>query len=303
MGTAFRYVLCTGDTAGVASAVADAHALVLEIEHVFSDYDPSSEVSRLAALGAGRHPVSPELAHVLTASLAWTDSSGGAFDVTLGSLTRMWRRAMRRGEIPATEAVDSARRQSGARFLELIGGDSVDVAIDGLRLDFGGIAKGHAADRARELLAARGFPVTLVDAGGDLSIGDAPTGSGGWSVAVDHGNGASQAWLLQNTSVATSGDRYQFVDSGGVRYSHILDPATGLGTTVRRTVTVVAPDGADADALASALSVMDLDAGLSMAGRYGRAVLVATPDTLRRAGSPMRVSAARPACPGTALTI
>jgi thiamine biosynthesis lipoprotein len=129
-----------------------------------------------------------------------------------------------------------------------------------MALDLGGIAKGYAADVALEELRRRGLRVALVDAGGDIVVGDAPPGEGGWRVEIPGG----QHILLSGAAVATSGDRYRYVEIDGVRYSHVVDPRTGLGCPDAPAVTVVAQDGTTADVLASALTVMDAATGRAL---------------------------------------
>jgi thiamine biosynthesis lipoprotein len=165
-----------------------------------------------------------------------------------------------------------------------------------MRLDLGGIAKGYAADQALAVLRDRGIPRALVDAGGDLAIGDPPPDARGWRIAVatphstssppssptpppEDGAGTygaeSTVLLLSNCGVATSGDAYQFVEFEGRRYSHIVDPRTGMGVVGASSVTVVAPDGMTADALASAVSVLGPEEGIALIDRTpGAAALV-----------------------------
>jgi thiamine biosynthesis lipoprotein len=109
-------------------------------------------------------------------------------------------------------------------------------------------------------LRARGLPIAFVDAGGDLALGDAPPGTDGWRVEFPGG----EVHHLARIGVATSGDRYQFLEVEGVRYSHIVDPRTGLGVPDSPTVVVLAADATTADVLASALSVLDSAVGLRL---------------------------------------
>jgi thiamine biosynthesis lipoprotein len=188
-------------------------------------------------------------------------ASGGAFDVTVGPLTRLWREARRAGRLPLTAALDDAREITGFSLLQL---DPHRRTLwfqkSGMSLDLGGIGKGYAADAALAELAERGITRALVDLGGDLSLGDAPPGRAGWRVQV----GGEGPLLLARRGVATSGDLEQFVEIEGVRYSHILDPRTGIGLTDRGRVTVISRHCIDADAFASAHSVLDPDAGLEL---------------------------------------
>ena len=141
------------------------------------------------------------------------------------------------------------------------------LAVAGMRLDLGGIAKGFAADEAQAVLRAHGITRALVAAGGDVVVSGPPPGRQGWSVAVALPWGlqaADPVLELHDAAVSTSGDAEQFVTLDGVRYSHIVDPRTGRALTGRRAATVVARTGAEADALATALCVLPPDEGLAL---------------------------------------
>ena len=114
-----------------------------------------------------------------------------------------------------------------------------------MKLDLGGIAKGYAADQALAVLKSQGVVSALVDASGDLAIGAAPPGQQGWKIGIaplEAGSPPSRFLMLAECGVATSGDAWQFVEIDGHRYSHIIDPHTGIGLTTRSSVTVIAPD-------------------------------------------------------------
>jgi thiamine biosynthesis lipoprotein len=151
----------------------------------------------------------------------------------------------------------------------------------GMRLDPGGIAKGFAADAALKVLRDAGMTRALVAAGGDLSLGLAPPGSNGWDVVLagldpDRSAPDSPVWLA-NAGASTSGDAEQWVEIDGIRYSHIVDPRTGLGLTGHTSVTVIAPDATTSDMLATAVSVLGPDAGLQLIDRWrGTAALIGT---------------------------
>jgi thiamine biosynthesis lipoprotein len=136
-----------------------------------------------------------------------------------------------------------------------------------MELDLGGIAKGYAADAAIKLLQQQyGIKSALVAASGDITCGDAPPGAAGWKIAIapiTRGQKAREL-ILANSAVSTSGDLEQFVEIGGVRYSHVLDPRTGLGLTGRRSVTVIAPRGVTADSMTKAVSVLPLEQALAL---------------------------------------
>ena len=258
MGTRFRIVLhAPRDVA--ADAAADAFARVDEIDHRLSDYRVDSDLRRLELEAVGRPvPVHPDVWEVLDASQRLAAATGGAFDVTVGSLTRLWRWAARRGIDPDPERVAAARARTGYRQLVLDPETrSVTLANPGVQLDAGGIAKGYAVDAAFELLADRGLAIALVDGGGDIRVGAPPPASAGWSIAVPDGpDGAVRSVDVANMAIATSGSSYRQRRVGEETFSHLVDPRSGLGVTAGRVVTVFAATTTLADALASALGVL-----------------------------------------------
>lgn len=288
MGTEFRLVVHDADSVAASAAADRAFARIAELEAVLSDYDPASEVSRLSATaGEGRWvPVSADLWAVLSRAKEWADRSDGAFDPTVGSLTRLWRRAARRGSVPGPEAVEAALLPVGHRRLALAPDRrAVRLEAPGARLDLGGIAKGWAADVALELLAEAGFPRALVDAGGDVAAGAPPPGEEGWRVALPTASGAEEpdpaacVVRLARAALATSGATERSVEVDGVRHSHVLDPRTGTALTHGRVITVLAPRAADADALASALSVLHpANGGALLGGSPGAGARILEPD-------------------------
>ena len=161
---------------------------------------------------------------------------------------------------------------------------TVRFARAGIRLDAGGIAKGYAADRALEEIAATGLSQALVAAGGDLALGQPPPGRAGWEVTLaglDADRGApGSPIVVARCGVSTSGDAEQWVEIGGVRYSHIIDPRTGIALMGRRSVSVIARDATSSDMLATALSVLGPDEGARVIARYRHAAaLVGTRST------------------------
>ncbi|MFT5141738.1 MAG: thiamine biosynthesis lipoprotein [Rhodothermales bacterium] len=272
MGTTFGIIVCTQDPQGALQAMDRAFDRVDELERVFSDFDPDSEVSVLVREGWS-DAVSQDLWRVLLEAREWAAVSGGKFDVTAGNLTRLWRHSMRRGTIPGPEEIAGARGATGWRLVDI--GEGTVQLTGGVRLDFGGIAKGVAADAALETLREAGFPISLVDAGGDLRLGDSPPDSRGWRVSVPVSTDAREVWLASGVAIATSGDNYRNVAHEGVRYSHVLDPDSGMGMTDRRLVTVVATTAAAADAMASALSILPLGQGLGLAADHAVAAIIA----------------------------
>ena len=270
MGSTFEIVLYAPDETAAQRAFDAAYQRIDALNRVFSDYDSESEVSRLCRQAPMDCPVpvSPELLHVLQVSQRLSEKTAGAFDVTIGPLSRLWRRARRQGKLPSPERLAEARAAVGYRHIELDADDHrVRLTAAGMRLDFGGIAKGYACDEALAAMREAGVTRALVNGGGDLALGEPPPGQSGWRIGVaplKPDDPPSRILHLARCGVATSGDAWQFTEIDGTRYSHILDPRTGLGIESRSSVTVLAPDGMTADALASAVSVLGPQRGLAL---------------------------------------
>jgi thiamine biosynthesis lipoprotein len=272
MGTLVRIQLYAADEARAAAAFRAAFARIEELDAALSDYRPDSELNRLCRAPAGTAVgVGADLITVLEASQKLAKETGGAFDVTLGPLTHLWREARAMRRVPEAAAVRAASARSGYRKLHLdMERRTATLDEPDMQLDVGGIAKGYAADEALRVLARLGIRRALVAMSGDLAIGDAPPGKAGWTVAAGE---PARVLVLSNAAVSTSGDTEQHLDAGGVRYSHIVDPATGMGLTHATVVTIVARRGIDADGLATAVSVLGEERGRAVAEQYGARVL------------------------------
>jgi thiamine biosynthesis lipoprotein len=258
------------------TAVVSADAVftrLYELDDVMSDWRDGTELMRLCARAGETVAVSDDLFRVLEVAQHVAIDSDGSFDVTVGPLVQLWRTARRDAQLPDAADLEQARSLVGMELMTLdAGAGTVRLEKPGMQLDLGGLGKGFAADEALVTLRRRGIEQAIIDLGGDIVAGAPPPGRTGWRVAVEPRGRTSdtpaRSIELANAAVATSGSAYQSVDLGGVRYSHIVDPRTGLGLTHELTVTVIAPDGATADALASAVSVLGAERGRALAARF-----------------------------------
>lgn len=260
MGVGVRIVLYASDDGAARRAARAAYDRIVALEDIMSDYRPQSEVRRLAERAGEAVPVSEHLFTVLARALDLSRRSNGAFDPTVGPFVELWRAVRRTGRLPAQPELDAARARVGWEKVRLdSAARTVRLEAGGMRLDLGGIAKGYILDQALAELRRNGVTRALLEAGGDIVAGDAPPGRSGWRVTVPAGGPAiaARAKALAHAALATSGDTEQFVVVDGVRYSHVVDPRTGLGVTGRRQATVVASDGLTADGLATALVLLD----------------------------------------------
>ncbi len=224
------------------------------LEDVFSDYRPTSELMRLCdRAGTGPYAVSKDLFAVLEQSQKVAEMTEGAFDVTCSPMVRLWREARRTKEVPSIRALRTAQLLVGWRSLVLNPAHrTAELKLAGILIDLGGIAKGYANDEALLALLEEGIERAMVVAGGDIGVSGPPPGHLGWAIKV---RSIPDTFYLSHCSISTSGDTEQFVEIGGVRYSHVVDPRTGMGVTTRIQATVIAPRGLVTDPLATALCV------------------------------------------------
>ena len=257
MGTRFSVVLYAADSKKAEKLMEDAFNKAAEINKVCSDYKATSELAQLNTKAHGEIiKLSPILCDVFSQAEPFVILSNGVFDPTAGVQSFAWRLARLDRKLPTAEKVAELKQRVG---WGLLGFDKEKCQVlkqkSGMRVDLGGVAKGYAADKMAEMLMAAGIEQFSIAAGGDLRLGAAPPGKGGWVVGIknldDKGMVSEKTIELSNCAVSTSGDLHQFIEIDGVRYSHIIDPSTGLGMTDRVSATVIAPNGTMSDMYAT----------------------------------------------------
>ncbi len=276
MAVPFKLILYAPNRCVANRAAQAAQARVEQLDRILSDYKPDSELRRLCETAGTGAPVrvSDDLWSVLAQAQRLARQTDGAFDVTVGPLVRLWRRARRQKRLPGPQRLAEARQPVGYRLIEMFPATrQVRLCRTGMRLDLGAIAKGYALDEALERCAQLGVRSALIDGGGDVLAGERPADAYAWRVAVaPHGLLPSGRLVLlldlKEAAVATSGSAVQYMEIGSRRYSHIIDPRTGMALVGRSAVSVVAPSGMLADALASALSVLGPKAGFKLLEAY-----------------------------------
>lgn len=283
MGSPFTITLYSMDSAAAAGAAAAAFRRADTLNGLLSDYIDSSEINRLSATsGQGRFvTVSPALFDILWRSLEASRMSHGSYDITIGPVVRLWRTARKTKIFPQTDSLKAALQRTGYRYVHL---DSLHRSVwlerPGMRLDVGGLGKGFVAQAALDLLRESGFPAAMVNAGGKIVVGQQVEGRQGWVIGINAPGEKEQLMpdllLLKNMAVATSGDIYQYVEFNGRRYSHIVNPRTGIGLTRRRNVTAIAEDGTAADWLATACSILSLRKSLRLIRHFPGGALFIT---------------------------
>jgi thiamine biosynthesis lipoprotein len=274
MGLPFRIVLYASAESQADAAANAAFARISQLNDILSDYDPDSELSRLSRTsGSGRAvKVSDDLWNVLERSQKLAAQSRGAFDVTVGPAVNLWRKARREHKLPDAVLLAHTRESIGYKKLLLDKKHhTAKLLAPDMRLDVGAIAKGYAVDEAQKILRKNGITSALVSGGGDMNVSDAPPGKKGWRIEIaplDIPDAPPKKFvLIHDVGLATSGDVFQHLEIDGQRYSHIVDPRTGIGLTDHSLVTIIAKDCTTADSMATVVSVLGPKDGVKLINR------------------------------------
>jgi thiamine biosynthesis lipoprotein len=261
-----------------------------QINLQMNDHDPNSPISQLS-MTAYLRPVaiSPELFEVIETSLHYSKLSDGAFDITVGPETRLWRKMAQTGQKPSDEEIAAAKAKVGYEKLTLDkANQTIQFAVEGMKLDVGAIAKGYAVDLAVGILQEKGVVGGMVDIGGNIRcFGQGPGKNGRWLIGLQdprHEEDILTKLRLNDMAVATSGDYRRVIVIDRQPYSHILNPKSGESVRELASVTIIAPTATDADALSTTVSVLGKEKGLALIKQLGNAeaILITTqePDKL-----------------------
>lgn len=284
MGSPFSILLYAADSAVAKSVASEAFSLVDSLVLIFSDYIDSSELNRLCVNAAPGHPpfiASPALYDILSRAAEACRLSEGRFDISLGPLTRLWRKARKDQAWPDRDTVAARKALTGCNKITLFPKSrEVRLAVAGMQLDLGGIAQGYIAETVIHRIAARGISTALVDVSGDIIAMGTPPNKQGWTVGINLPEETTMLLpkhlLISNKAVTTSGDVYQYFWHDGKKYSHIINPATGYGITSGKNVTVIAGDGTTADWLTKACSLLPVRKAKRLARRLNAEFLICT---------------------------
>lgn len=259
MGTQIGLVFYEKDRSRADSIAQLVFQRIDELNSILSNYLPQSEINQLGKKPNRDVVVSTDLFRLMNISGDYAKRTSGAFDITLGPLIELWKKARKNKQVPSMAEIRSAQQRTGHSNLEFPNLNTVRLKQEGMQLDVGGIGKGFAADEAIHLLKRNGINSALIDMGGDVTVSGAPPNKEFWILGFSYfnekGEEVFQKVKLKNQAVATSGDLYQYSVIEGKRYSHIIDSKSGMALSNNIQVTVIAPNGSMADAYASALSV------------------------------------------------
>ncbi len=276
MGTFARVVAVAKDSGTAEKCIQAALEEIRKVDELMSDYKDDSEISELNRHGAERAVrVSESTYEVLQTSIEFSELTGGAFDITVGPLVDLFHSAEKETVAPSKEQIAQAKSKVGYEKLKLNSQNrTVKFSVEGMRVDLGGIAKGYAIDKAVQIMQTCGAIGGMVDIGGDIRCFGTPArGKDHWLIGLQDPNdttdglGAGQPLLvlkLADAAIATSGGYRRFALIEGKKYSHIIDTKTGYSSDQLASVTIISKNAIDADALATAVSVMGAEKGLAL---------------------------------------
>jgi len=266
MGTAIHVELWSDDAAQAEAAIDAVMAEMHRIDHLMSPFKPESELALVNREAARRAvPVCPEMFDLVERSLHFSRLSDGAFDITYAGVGHLY--DYRLGQAPDAATLERARHNVGWQHLVLdAAARTIGFARDGVRIDLGGFAKGHAVDNSIKILRHLGIAHAVVAAGGDSHVMGDRCGRP-WSIAVRDPRDRERVVAvlpLLDTSISTSGDYERFFERDGVRHHHLIDPKTGTSPRALRSVTILAADGLTSEALSKCVFVMGLQRGMRL---------------------------------------
>lgn len=269
MGSRFDITVVSSDSINGNKHIDVAIAEISRIEKIISSWDTNSETSEVNR-NAGIKPVSvsAELFDLIDRAIRVSQLTKGAFDISYASMDRIWKFDGSMTEMPSEEIIRASVARVGYENIVLDKANStVFLKLNGMKIGFGAIGKGYAADKAKELLMKQGVPGGIINASGDLNTWGSQFNGDDWLVAIKNPLNKDKvfSWLpIVNSAVVTSGNYEKYVEFDGIRYSHIINPKTGYPSKGVKSVSIFSKNAELADALSTSVFVMGLETGLDL---------------------------------------
>lgn len=267
MGSSFEFILVTDSDSGE-ELLQDCIREVKRIEDLLTEFNEFSQTSKInRAAGNQAVKVDPEVYELIRRCIRISKLTQGAFDITAGSLRRLYNYKSEHFVWPANHQIQACISLVGHDKIKLLPDNHVFLEKEKMSIGFGAIGKGYAADRVKDLMKQKGVTSGVINASGDLTVWGKRIDGSSWKIGIANPAEKSKiiSWLpLQDNAVATSGDYEQYVEENGIRHSHIIDPKSGKPLTGMQSVTVVGPSAELVDALATAISIMGVDIGMHL---------------------------------------
>lgn len=269
MGSPWSITLVGADTAFTEAMIDTVIAEVTRIEYLLSDWITTTEIGRVNA-NAGKMPVkvSAEVFDLTAKAIRWSQLTQGAFDISFAAMDRIWKFDGSMQAMPSPEAVGLARARVGYQKIRLdTAASTIFLPEPGMKIGFGALGEGYAADRCRDLMLAKGVKAGIINGSGDMSVwGNHPAGKP-WSIGIAHPKKPDELFALVpllQPAVVTSGSYEKYVVFNKKRYAHIINPATGYPATGLTSVTVFGPSAEQANALSTTVMVLGRKKGMKL---------------------------------------
>ena len=268
MGSAFEFIITAKNEKNGMQLLRECIEEVQRMERVLTEFSTHSETF-LINNNAGKQAVevSNETYSLLRRCINISSMTNGAFDITSGVLKKLYNFKKKNFELPDAKTIYTTLKKTSYKKIKLLPGNKVYLESPGMHIGFGAIGKGYAADQVKALMRQKSVPAGVINASGDLTVWGKPLNSNEWKVGIASPDDHSKIilWLpLNGLSIATSGDYEQFFEINRIRYSHNIDPKTGYPTKGIKSVSVISPSAELSDALATAVTVMGVDAGIHL---------------------------------------
>nr|WP_294794834.1 FAD:protein FMN transferase [uncultured Mucilaginibacter sp.] len=273
MGARWDFTIVAKDSLTAERNIDICIAEVTRIENLISDWNPTTQVSQVNS-NAGIKPVrvSTEVFELTKRALHLSELTGGAFDISFAAMDRIWKFDGSMNQMPTPDAIKKSVEKVGYRNIILDStGCTIYLKLKGMKIGFGALGEGYAADRCREIMLARGIKAGIVNGSGDMSTwGKQPNGKY-WTIGITNPartNELIKVISLKEGSVVTSGSYEKFVEFNGKRYSHIINPKTGYPATGLTSVTVFGPSAEAANGFSTSMMVLGKDAALKFIKKF-----------------------------------
>lgn len=269
MGSRFKITLVDIDSISVEKNINKAIDEMVRIEHLISDWKPTSQVSQINQ-NAGIKPikVDQEVIELTKRALYFSNLTEGAFDISFAAMDKIWKFDGSMEEIPTSSAIQKAIEKIGYQHIIINEKDStIFLEKPGMKIGFGSTGKGYAADKAREIMQNLGINAGIIDASGDMTTWGNQLDEKPWRIGITnpfHRNKMADILSLKNAAVTTSGDYEKFVMIDGKRYSHIINPKTGMPSTGLTGVTVIGPNAEMCNGFSTSIMVLGKKKGLAL---------------------------------------
>jgi thiamine biosynthesis lipoprotein len=265
MGSDFEFIVVADEENGL---IDECICEVKRIEALLTEFSETSHTAKINK-AAGLHPVEvdAEVYEIIRRSLKLSALTQGAFDISAGSLKKLYNFKGKLFDWPSEEHIKQKLQATGYNHIKLSDENKVYLEKKGMHISFGAIGKGYAADRVKNLLLSKGIKNGVVNASGDLTAWGKRANGSSWRIGIANPDVPSQilVWLpIENSSVSTSGDYEQFVFHNNIKYSHNIDPKTGYPVKGIKSVTIMSPSAELSDALATAVFVMGPEVGIDL---------------------------------------